>query len=673
MADQRLRITNFSGGESDDDKFGPKHSASKVFRTDVRKSPGLLRPMPTAVNEWRKSTTAATSNGGAEITDAVRVSNGDVYFCFDTNVLKRPATSNGSASAYVVLPLTVAGLTTAGYTATDADPVNSSAFAYYADYRRDLNTIFFYGNRTITEFNLTTNTWVLNKYYSILSIDGTANTGGNYPVPNAISEAEKFTFTVKSEPLYSIPINISALGTTGSFTVTVHDEANNVISAVTISPGAIGTYSFLFIDVRVKVDTSYHIHITSTGTGATIVSTSANTLPLAQISVRTNRLVPMGVHPTYQYGAKTYIANDRYVAEWEILDTSTNSTSGYIADRLILPSDYKAIGFAEYSEYIAIGCAINDSTDTNDNLSHTGAILFWNTTSQFIDWAMPIPDGPPNGLTAYRGGLHWECNGVKQSWAGGDIESDYQFPGTDDYVAGLPSYALIEGFASVNPKGMAVFNNLLHTGWPHGTTNANARIGVYSFGHRKSNMPPAVSYDYSISTGNTTPQFRTTAPRAAYTGVTMVKAFGNNLFIAWRDIQSQGTRVQDWGIDIVNNNVSVAATSGSYEMLWSDNGDPDKDKISKAIKVTMAALPAGVTITPKVRYDRSSTWELGVAVTTGAVDAVMIIDQRYYEAMVGFDWTSTAGNFFDVTSLSFKFDDNRQSTADTETPRAPDV
>lgn len=669
MAQQRLKIRNFSGGTSDDESFGAAHSASSVIRSNIRKSPALLSAMQAPVNEYMQS---VSGGANSDITDAVRVSTGDVYFCAGTHVLKRAAGANGAVGTYTVLELTTVALIAAGYTATVGDP-NASHFAYYADYRPDLNKIFFYGFNTITEFDLNNGNWVLSKYYNLQEVNGAANTGGNYPVPNAIVEAERFSFTLKAEPLYAISPQISSVGTNPSWTATVHDEANNVVATLTQSV-VVGINDFLFTTTRMKVGTTYHVHFTTPGTGGTITATAANDLPHGHIDIYSNRLVPSVTHPVHQYGPKSYVANDRYITEWEILDTSANATSGYLPARIILPSNYKTICFADYSEYMAIGCEINESTDTNDNIGRNGAIVFWNTTSQLIDWVMPVPDGAPNGLTSYRGGLHWEANGVKYSWFGGDIETDYEFPGTSDYVGG-DSHFSIEGYARVNPSGMAVHDNLLHVGWPALTTNANARIGVYSFGRRKSQMPSAVNYDYTMSTGAMTPKFRTTSPYTPRTGITMVKSFGNNLFIAWKDGRGV-SNAADWGIDIVNNSVSQAATSGSWESLWFDNDDPDIEKTTTSVKVTFRALPAGCTVQPKIRYDRSDTWVLGeIIAVEGDVDIVLTVGSGenhpgWYEAMFGFDWTSESGNNVDIRSVTLKFNDNREQTKNNEVRRA---
>lgn len=672
MADQRLKFTDFRGGESDDDDVGASNSASTVLRANIRKSPGLVTLMPKPASEWRASTVAAsTASAGTGFTDAARVSNGDVYFCCTGFVLKRAASANGTPATYAVLTLTVAALTSAGYTVIDP---NSHSFtqAQYVDYRQDLNTLFFYGPFDITEFNLTTNTWTIDKYNAITEIDQSANTGGNYPVPTAISEAQKFTFSLKSEPLFQVKYNITAIGTTGLFTVSVHDEANSLIASVNTSIGAPGILTASFLTTRIKVNTNYHVHITSTGTGATVRSTAANDLPNAAISVSGSRLVNVD-HPTYQYGAKTYICNGRYIAEWEILDTSVGATAGFVASRIILPSNYKSIGVAEYSEYLAFGCEITESTDTNDTLNRNGAIVFWNTTSQLIDWVLPVPEGAPNGLISYRGGLRWEANGVMQKWSGGDIEIDYEFPGTSDFAVS-DSHHLIESHAKVAPRGMTVHDNILLCGWPLATTNANARIGVYSFGHRKSQMPEATSYDYTMSTGSTTPHFKSTSTWIPRTGITMVKSLGNNLFICWKDVVSPSDSSLDVGIDIVNNNVSKAAASGSWESLWFDNDDPDVKKTSKAIKATFKyPLPAGCTVMPKIRYDGSDTWVYAEAAAgEGDRDVVLMPNgadhHQWYQAMVGFDMTSSSGNYPYVRSEVFKFDDNRQNTKNTEEP-----
>lgn len=121
-----------------------------------------------------------------------------------------------------------------------------------------------------------------------------------------------------------------------------------------------------------------------------------------------------------------------------------------------------------------------------------------------------------------------------------------------------------------------------------------------------------------------------------------------------------------YGVDLVND-VQSAAPAASWESLQFDNGRPDKQKTAKVWNIELGSFPSGLTITPKVMFDRSGTWVMGDTVnTTNADNARMTFTDapRFKEIILGFDITS-GGNDIGVVAGIFKFDDNVDETNDT--------
>lgn len=530
--------------------------------------------------------------------------------------------------------------------------------------------------------NQATNTFQLSATSGGSAIDITSNgtgtlsfTRGGYEIPTGISETEYWAFSLDKEPIFSVNLTVSEKGT-GDWTATIHDGANHEIGAATLQNSQIPNagYDAVFqfsAPVRAKLGATYHVHVVSSdGTGA-IQSTNANTLQAANASLKVDRLVDTGDfgHATLQVGATTLICNERYLAIWEILDVTDNATAGFNPHGLVFPAEVISIGMAEYSEYTMIACALKRSTDSIHDTPTEGIIFGWNNTDEFTNFKIPVPQGVPYSIFSINNTVYWEAAGTWYRWAGGDPEPVYQFPGVDRFIM-AENGPTSEAFLRAGRKVMAANpNNTVSIGFPYASANTNARLGLFSFGKSKGFMPPAINYNGIISTGSESPQFDTTStPNMPITGITLVKRFGTNLLVAWKDfIDNQIV----YGIDYVND-TSPAAARGVYGSLWFSNARPDKEKTPKAIKaVFKEALPAGCSITPFIQYDRSETRHSETVAVEGEREAVFSIEveRRFYEVIAGVILESTEGNFPYVTSINFKFDDNTGDGNDTEVAR----
>ncbi len=649
MAEQHLRLKNFAGGVSDDDKYGIENSSSEAQAIDFRKSPGKI-------TLHRQLTKESGTLIDTEVHDAVRVdeNGGDVYIAGGTKMYKRAPGANGGAGTYTL----------------DSDNGNLKG-VQDLDYRPDLDVLLLIDKRVIHEkspMSLTPG-YTYNKYKEFASNVQTG-TGGSYALPATINEAQAWIFTLQREPIYSCTFTMVVKGT-GNWTATLHDGANHVVGSKTINnaslPVSPGPVEFVFATpLRGKLDASYHVHITSHNGTGTIQTTSANTLPLAQASLKVERLVDTGSygHATIQLGAKTYICNERYIAEWEILDTTNNATAGFDAHKLVFPAEVIAIGAAIYNEFIAFAGALKRSTDTIDGSPTEGKIFFWNGTTDFPEFALDVPQGAPNSLTSKDNVLYWEANGSWYRWAGGDIEIIYQFPGVDHFL-GSPDGVRSELYLKAGRHVMAsnLDDNTLLIGFPYATANMNTKIGLFSYGKSKAFMPLAIGYNAILSTGHDTAQFNTgPTPDVPITGITLVKRFGSNLIVGWKDMIDN---VLTYGVDFVNDTKGAAHT-GRYLSLLFDNGSLEKKKTALGIIATALTLPAGCSVIPIVEYDRSGTVEQLTegTIAAGGTYTKADLHQKFREIRFGVDLTST-GAFPEVTSLALKFDDNADNTDET--------
>lgn len=658
-----LHLTNFSGGISDDDKYGAVNSFSEGQAINFRKSPGSM-------TLGRKLVKESASILTTEAQDAVQVLNGDVYIAGNSELYKRAPGTNGGAGTYSV---------------ASSDPnilLTKDLF-----YRPEFDSLFLVDDVGIIHqwLPVSNSPSILGaRFQRYLYLDHSANTGNTYTVPTSLTEADKLTFTCEAEPLKQVTMNMDTRSGNPTFTLTIHDAQNNSLGTFTTSPPASGTFFFMNSGTpsppmsRMSVGSSYHFHLHASGAGNKIVS-SDTTITNAYALIYAARVVAgasssptyfgMNPHPyghrAMNVGAKTYICNERYIAEWEFLDLSADAVSGYDPHRIILAPEYITNGLARYSEYLVASAAVRRSNEDVSDAGSEGSLIFWDMVSTFYNFEVPVPQGVPSSLFSHNNILYFEAAGRWYRWAGGDIETVYEFPEVDNFTSGgADAPAIDNGLRAARISG-ASYNGMAMIGFPYRTANAAAKIGVFGYGSSKSYFPDAVSYEAIISTGHDTTQYITsTSPDTPGTGITLVRNFGRNLLVGWRDV-SAGAQV--FGVDFLNES-SVAATAGSWASLWFDNGAPDKEKTALTIQITFKTLPAGCTVTPKYKFDRATSFTTGTAAVAGdtsirynfATEA-----SRFKEVMFGFDIASSSGNFPEIISVNFKYDDNEEEAFDT--------
>jgi hypothetical protein len=171
--------------------------------------------------------------------------------------------------------------------------------------------------------------------------------------------------------------------------------------------------------------------------------------------------------------------------------------------------------------------------------------------------------------------------------------------------------------------------------------NSVVPMGVYEYGSQSSpDTPLGFNLSYIISTGNY---------KSSVT-ITMVRAIGDDLYIGWADDATTG-------LDLVSTD-SDAATSGVYESLIFDGGDPSHDKLAVMLRAKFVALASGESVTLAYDINRSGTFTADSAVSTsGETKAEFPIYKRFKEIEFKFTLASSGGTFPKLVELEFDYDD----------------
>lgn len=625
-----LVTSNFSGGQSADLKEGPPASFAYSRHTEFRKNPTLLSPLP-----------AATKETGTTVTDLI------------VEMIELPS----GKMVGVDLSGNIYTRTTGGVWAKNGTQVSSCGYGMV--YNLQLDTIFVTGKTSIHTISnadgrfggaFTVNSQAIKNVTDQSSAGGHANT---YTVPTSISEASTALLSIipTIEPLYSLKLWVTSKGT-GDVTVTMHDAANNVLGTVTITNANLtaGAYNeFVFaVPPRMYIGANntgqtYHFHVTvSTGT-TTIGTSTASDFSTADFQEQANRLVQPnnGFHPAIEFLQYLVFLNERYLAVWEPITASPTITE-FNQHRVTFPSGFEGTSACLWQDYIVVGAEKRSTNNTTE--FQEGKLFLWDGTSTTYNIVVDIPEGAPYGLFSHKGIVYYFAGGTWWAWSGTNPVAVFKMPNSDFEFTNSNTYMINY------PHTISVYNGLLAAGFPSETNSQNIEHGVYTFGSRNKNYPASFGFSWSMSTGS-----------LLYDGsnairIGMVKAFGDKLFISWRD-DSQANK---YGVDKVDPN-SVPYTSGSLELLITDFWfmsirrrfpRPEKDKMVDRIRVSAMVLPTGATVKAKYKVDREASWHVdpnGLAAGDTLKDYV--IQKHYKEGQFGIDWTCGTTPFY-VTSVT---------------------
>lgn len=620
-----ISYQQFYGGISVDSKVGIENSHAYSRAVDFRKKPGQLSPL------------AATRRIGSNniidlIQQIVQIDNGTRYGLGDQGNFYSISTSN-TVSVQAKLDNGAAGML----------------------YRADLQEMYLSSLKTISYYGKFPNPTIqINKYAESVSDDENAFSDGGtatYTLATSINEADVLTyreFSADIEPLNKIRVNVSAKGT-GDWTLTLHDDANNVLGTSTVTSANItsGTYlDFVFsTPIRLYVKPSartYHFHITSTVADGTIKTETASDMGTADFSIYADRLVSPnnGLHPMEQFLQYVCIGNERYLSVWEPL-ADVPSNLEWDRHRLDFGPGFEVCGLAVTDEFLVIACE-KYSTNANRDFQQ-GRLFFWDGLSETYNFFIEVNEGSPEGLYTYQNLVYMIINGALYVWPGGKniiklrtlLNTDTEFTNISDTTR-------------VYPNMMGVRRNILVFGYPSVTGSLTMEHGVFSYGSVDKDFPTSFGYNYVLSTGT-----------RLYDGssalrIGSVRSFGDSLYISWRDDSEQAGF--KYGLDVVDND-SLPAAEGTWESRIFDAKAVFKQKSAMDMKLTALSLPEGVTINTKYSIDRG-VWQYpseGV-LSEGDTYVVADINQRNHEVQIGFDWTSTATEPFTVTSMAVDVD-----------------
>lgn len=562
-------LQSFVAGESQDRKYGTKYQYYIGHHIDVRKASSGFSVLP--------GTSKASGNVVTDlIQDITQVTNGTRYALGD------------SGNVYRITP---AGVWSKIGNIGEAGGAG-------IEYRSDVDMIYITGQTKIARIKFANTSPVLDVNWFRFGIS-TATTctknGGaaTYNLPLAISEVptDTRTFVTDIEPIYQIGIKVSTKGT-GNWTLTVHDDANNVLGSVTLANANIieGQINYFVFSTALRAIVSsnnftststggrtYHYHVitSATTTPATLVTTTAGSMADCDMQLWATALVPTvnSFHPIANFANLTLFGNERYVAAYEPLQDNP-TTSDFFRHRLQTPPGYEVNGIAQLDLYAGFTAEKRSTSVLQD--FQDGKMLLWDGIQTTYNRYYDIPEGSPESLYAHKNVLYMEAGGKLYISSGGQPKDKWQFRNTDSEYSGVADATRL------NPHMMTVRRGVLLVGYPTSTTNINLEHAVFGYGRKNDGYPVSFTTNYNISTG--------TAYNDGSNNLRlgMVKNYGDTLYISWRDGNS-------YGVDVVNN-LSPPAGTFDIELLQFDDNEPFKEKRAKRALAVFDDLPIGVSV-----------------------------------------------------------------------------
>ena len=456
-------------------------------------------------------------------------------------------------------------------------------------------------------------------------LDQSLDTSGNtYTLATSIGEGatHRQTFVPTKDPLKSIEVLIAAIGT-GDWTVTLHDALNRSLGTVTVTNAELhtGDYEFTFSSpIRLKIGASYHFHITSTVADGTVTTTDNADLETVDFHTYYGFLVSDAYHPMKQMLNFLAIGNERYVAKWEGLTSST-----YDPHKITLPSGYRVRCFAHWREFLAIGTWKGTNIYDYDN----GRIFFWDGTSSTYNFYIDVPEGGINAM--------WGSKGFLYIWAGysGDMLL-YQGGDAAEKIKRVPKITK-DKYVEIYPGAATMWRSLVHFGVGNSDSSAVHR-GTYSWGSLNRNYPASLGFDYPLSLGDST---------STNVKVGMVAASGQSLYTSWKNSNA-------YGVDKVTVSNSPYETA-TYESLISDLGDLPKEKEPLVVRADFKKLASGESVRVKYKADRESNWKASdYEDTVDATEVRLKIQEQVNEVQVAVDLRSTVSTSPTVTGLTLE-------------------
>lgn len=599
-------LSAFFGGMSIDKKLGSAAQFYYARHIDFRKNPSTFSILPAP-------TRADSGVVNDLVQDMTQINSGVRYAIGSTgNIYKVATTGTWSLQDSI-------GETSGGG----------------IDYRSDVDNIYITGTTKVSRIWQMSSAarfdidWFKNGISTSTTCYMTGGANSYIPL-GAVSEtpANRRSFTSDIEPLYQLGVKVLTKGT-GNWTLTLHDDANNVLGTVTISNANLSNnkvnYFVFSSPIRIQRGNNgagsaltYHFHVTSTATDGTLATTTASSLADCDMELWANALVTTqnGLHPITDFLNFTLIGNGRYVAQYEPLQDSP-TTADFDRHRITLPPGFEVCGFAQKNLLSIIGAEKRSTTGEFQE----GALFFWDgIADSYNDW-YPVPEGSPESLFSEKNIARYIAGGALYQIIGTDsVVKERTFRNTDSEFSG------VSDVTHVYPNMMTVRRGVLLIGYPSITTNQTLEHGVYSMGAISREYPQSFGFSYTTSNGN----ILNTGSNNLQLG--MVKNYGDTLYISWHDTS---VSPQKYGVDVVNNS-SLPASDGTIELINFDDGRPFEYKDAGSIIGTFDSLPAGATVKLKYKIDGDTDWTYSETCSSG-MWFNMPIDKRFLAISIGMD------------------------------------
>lgn len=258
-----------------------------------------------------------------------------------------------------------------------------------------------------------------------------------------------------------------------------------------------------------------------------------------------------------------------------------------------VPSNFKITSFANYGNYLAVGCA---PISTYNGRSK---VFLWNLSSDLFQEAIDWGEGELRVLENIEGYLV----GITDRYLNNSTGAGRGSMIIQMYSGGVPQ-VVKEVFtqALTNksiPTNKAVKNNRLFFAAKIMTNSAGTEYneGIWSFGRKNVGYPFSLSLDIIDENIDTD-------------GIQAFGSAANYFFI---------THSGDGSIDKTNDSATYAFSS-IYESQIMDFGDVSSDKTLRSLKVSFRKMLAGESITAKYRVDGATSWTtIGTYDTDGAL------------------------------------------------------
>lgn len=623
----RKEITKFSGGISPNTKSGLANSFrfAKHLNIFTDDDSVTLNPIPIKVS-------------GSTVVDLVRWSTdvvpyaSDKYFYGDTGKMYKE---------------TSAGVWSVDRTVSSSQGNGIECFA---------NALYYSTNTTLGRKYPLTGTPsydddFLSNGVDNVDVENTSNGHANtYTTPVAISETatNEFIFDgsliLTKDPVKTIALWVTTRGT-GNWTVTFHDDLNNVLGTATVTNGsltngALNNFTFT-TPIRVNLGQEYHFHVTSTVADGTVGTSTASDLSTVYMTEYFGILIDDYYHDIIQHtngvNGTIVIGNKNYFAEY-------TTAGAYNPNKISILPGFNIRYFVKENEYVVAMAWKGSDIDDFDN----GMAFYWDGISPYYNFSKPITGGLPNASVNYKNRIFsvLGSNGIMTL-------------GTEPFRSIQPMPLLANAkMIEVQPGAITTWQNRAHIGMGTNSDDALVYQGVYEFGNQSdraisttSVSSEVLNFGYTISTGD---------EQGIIMKIGHVIGYGKDMYIGWKS--QAGT----YGVDKVSKTNDPAST-GSWESLIDDDSAdskgntysaPQKPKLAQRVLVFAYDLPTGCTITPKYRLDRDTAWTTGTAeqiMTAGGRVAELPINKRYYEIEYGFDVTATT-NYPIILSIWFEFE-----------------